>query len=59
MVRHTFTHFHLELTVMAADVDDDSIGEGDWTPVEALGDKALPSVMLKVARHAMAHFGAS
>ncbi len=55
VVRHTFTQFHLELTVMAADVDGDAVAEGDWTPIEALGGKALPSVMVKVARHAMAH----
>lgn len=59
-VRHTFTHFHLELTVMVAEVgagsDAVSNAEGSWVAVEALGDKALPSVMQKVARHAMAHF---
>ena len=59
-VRHTFTHFHLELTVMAAAVSagSDAAGDADgsWVLVEALGDKALPSVMRKVARHALAHF---
>ncbi len=53
VVRHTFTHFHLELTVLsgrigaraAADVD------GRWVAPEALGDIALPTVMRKVADH--------
>ncbi len=54
-VRHTFTHFHLELTVKAARVPHEVVGDGRWVAVEALADVALPSVMRKVARHALAH----
>lgn len=55
-VRHTFTHFHLELTVAAGRLTGAPTGPGAlWVPVEALGDYALPTVMKKVARHAAAH----
>jgi A/G-specific adenine glycosylase len=48
-VRHGFTHFQLELAVMSG------VGttEGLWSPVERLGDHALPTLMKKVARHAI------
>jgi A/G-specific adenine glycosylase len=49
VVTHTFTHFHLELTVMAANAL--------WTPLDRLADAGLPSLMTKVARHAMAAMG--
>ena len=57
-VGHVFTHFSLELGVMAGRVGgtaapDDVIG-GEWCPPDALGARALPSVMRKVVRHAMA-----
>ena len=49
-VEHTFTHFHLVLTVFAADVKakDAERAEGIWTPPEELDGEALPSVMRKV-----------
>ena len=49
-VRHGFTHFQLELAVVSG------VGttEGLWSPVERLGDHALPTLMKKVARHAIA-----
>jgi A/G-specific adenine glycosylase len=61
LVTHTFTHFHLELTVMTADLtaaqakklDDGAI----WTPLERIGDAGLPSVMAKIAKHAMRAMG--
>ena len=55
-VRHTFTHFHLVLRIAVARIDPRpaDIG-GVWVPVEALGDHALPTVMRKVARHALRH----
>jgi len=54
-VRHGFTHFRLELAVFAG------IGstEGIWSPVEGLGDHALPTLMKKVARHAIAALAAA
>jgi A/G-specific adenine glycosylase len=54
-VRHTFTHFHLELTVFAGEAGDDMAPEGVWAPIDQLGDHALPTVMKKVAKHALAH----
>ena len=53
-VRHTFTHFHLELSVMAAHVGGAwREARGVWVPVERLGEHALPSVMKKLVRHAL------
>ncbi len=48
-VRHGFTHFQLELTVVSG------VGttEGLWGSVERLGDHALPTLMKKIARHAI------
>jgi len=47
-VRHTFTHFHLILTVMRADLPLDAVPErGRWTPAAQLEDAALPTVMRK------------
>ncbi len=68
LVRHTFTHFHLELTVMAGRLGE--AGErgaaapragaagaggsaGVWCPVDRLSEHALPSLMKKVAAHAL------
>jgi A/G-specific adenine glycosylase len=50
MVRHTFTHFRLELMVMAARLDGTPDVAGIWCPVDALADYALPTLMKKVAR---------
>lgn len=54
VVRHTFSHFHLELAVFRARVGD--VAEPErcwWTPVNELGAQALPSVMRKVVAHAL------
>jgi A/G-specific adenine glycosylase len=55
LVRHGFTHFELELQVYRA--DDIATGKanaaGEWAPVNALADYALPSVMRKVIGHAL------
>jgi A/G-specific adenine glycosylase len=54
MVRHTFTHFHLELTVVAARVEGTPPVDGArWWPVDRLDAAALPTVMAKVVRHAI------
>ncbi len=55
MVRHTFTHFHLELVVMAAGLPAGGVADGAWVLPERFGGQALPSVMRKVAGHALAH----
>jgi len=55
-VEHTFTHFHLELSVLKAQ----SITAGDlcqpyrWVPRDALAGEALPTVMRKVVALARA-----
>ena len=54
-VRHIFTHFHLELGVMSGIVEDAPGTDGIWVPVARLGEHALPSVMKKIVRHALAH----
>jgi A/G-specific adenine glycosylase len=54
-VRHGFTHFLLELAVVAGA----GIADGIWSPVDRLGDHALPTLMKKVARHAIAALAAN
>lgn len=55
-VRHTFSHFHLDLTVTTGLAGGDwPSADGFWVPVGALDGEALPSVMRKVVRHALAH----
>ncbi len=54
VVRHTFTHFHLELAVFRARVDDGVEPERCWwAPVRELDAQALPSVMRKVVAHVL------
>ena len=48
-VRHGFTHFRLELAVIAGQGEADGL----WSPVDRLADHALPSLMKKLARHAI------
>jgi len=52
VVKHTFTHFHLELTVLTATVRDARDVDGLWWPLDRLQEQALPTVMKKVVRHA-------
>ena len=47
-VRHTFTHFHLELEVWAVSEANHFAFEGWWCAPENLKNEALPSVMRKV-----------
>lgn len=47
-VVHVFTHFRLELGVKRGVLSDGFDAHGSWTPVERLGEEALPSVMRKV-----------
>lgn len=47
IVRHTFTHFHLELTVWSAKNITQIDQEGWWCKRDALDHEALPSVMKK------------
>ena len=52
-VHHTFTHFHLELTVLAGQSSDGADADGVWCPTNRLSAHALPSVMKKVIRLAL------
>ena len=53
LVRHTFTHFHLELAVwVGAAVPGEATG--DWVPAGDLEKLALPTVMRKAMAHAQA-----
>ncbi len=54
LVRHTFTHFHLELAVAAGRAGPNATARGIWCPLDRLGDQALPTVMRKVVSHALA-----
>jgi A/G-specific adenine glycosylase len=61
IVMHTFTHFRLEIEVQAADLtaaQATKLGpEVIWTPLEEVGSAGLPSVMAKVATHAIKAIG--
>jgi A/G-specific adenine glycosylase len=58
LVRHTFTHFQLELEVWAGRAVGEEDIDGRWVALDGLADEALPSVMRKVVRHALAHVAA-
>jgi A/G-specific adenine glycosylase len=49
IVRHGFTHFLLELAIMSGYGDADGL----WSPVDQLGEHALPTLMKKVVWHAI------
>ncbi len=60
VVRHTFTHFHFEVTVWAASADQTSADKaglpeaaGRWVGLDALDGEALPTVMRKIIAHGM------
>ena len=53
IVRHTFTHFHLEVNVIAGRARDETLNEGFWCKLEKLGDHAMPSLMKKIVTHAI------
>ncbi len=53
IVRHTFTHFHLELKIIRLDLEEMiNLQEGEWCPVDKADSYALPTVMKKVFNHA-------
>lgn len=54
VVRHSFTHFHLELEVLAGAALGEPPDGGVWCPPDRLGEHALPTLMKKVCRHALA-----
>ena len=53
-VRHTFTHFHFEITVWKGQAPAEGGNERDrWVLPDQLGDQALPTVMRKILRHGL------
>lgn len=60
-VRHTFTHFHLILrvSVRRAENSETDRPAGKWVPISELDQAGLPSVMRKVARHALGAMAAA
>ena len=50
LVTHTFTHFHLELEVLAAHVETHG-ADGVWSLPDRFGEHALPTVMKKIIAH--------
>ncbi|MBT3916995.1 MAG: A/G-specific adenine glycosylase [Rhodospirillaceae bacterium] len=56
VVRHTFTHFHLELAVVAGRCSAAKHKtKGIWCGAEEFDQHALPTVMKKVVAHAQKH----
>jgi A/G-specific adenine glycosylase len=53
LVRHTFTHFHLELAVWIAAVRLGDPKLGMWWPLDRIEEQALPSLYRKVVRLAV------
>ena len=53
-VRHVFTHAALTLEVWRTTVTDAPSGDGEWWPVERIGDAGLPNLFVKAARLAIA-----
>ncbi len=56
-IEHTFTHFYLDLTVLAGRLGATSHPPaaplGQWVRTDRLDAQALPTVMKKIARHAL------
>lgn len=57
LVRHTFTHFHLELAVAHATATTSGLAKlapgSAWCTIDEMDARALPTVMRKVIAHAM------
>lgn len=53
-VRHGFTHFDLDLRVMALDSAEPPPGEGEWWPLADLESAGLPTLFAKAARCVLA-----
>ena len=54
VVRHGFTHFDIEMMVIAGKAAGGAAFKGVWSQVDRLSDHALPTLMKKVVRHALA-----
>lgn len=51
LVRHGFTHFDIELSVARWS---EPVGEGEWWPIDRIGEAGLPTLFAKAARLALA-----
>ncbi len=47
LVRHSFTHFDLELSVVRTETP---VGEGEWWPLDRIEEAGLPTLFAKAAR---------
>ena len=54
LVRHTFTHFALELAVCETQATSDPLDKGEWWPLDRLDEAGLPTLFAKAARLALA-----
>lgn len=55
VVRHGFTHFEIELEVMAlAGYGANPPDQGEWWPLDRLGEAGLPTLFAKAAQRALA-----
>lgn len=54
LVRHSFTHFALELSVIATRNAGQPAGEGEWWPIARLDEAGLPTLFAKAARLVLA-----
>ena len=52
-VRHTFTHFHLRLTVLCGGTPGGGNADGVWVHPNEFGGQALPTLMKKVLRQVL------
>ena len=52
-VAHVFTHFALDLRVMTAKHDAD-IADGEWWPIDRIGEAGLPTLFARAASRAIA-----
>ena len=50
VVRHTFTHFSLELAVLTSLGASRPDGQGEWWPIDSLDEAGLPTLFAKAAR---------
>lgn len=57
IAKHTFTHFHLELSVWTTEIanHDEPGMEGWWCPTDKLKGEALPKIMRKVIETGILH----
>jgi A/G-specific adenine glycosylase len=56
-VGHIFTHFRLEIMVLAGRCAAAAVPDGAWVRPDRLGEHALPTLMKKIAAHALGSRG--